>query len=123
MIGAGATETIVGVSVDPQLGPVTMFGLGGVFVEIMRDVAFRVGRLSATEARDMLDEVRGAALLRGARGRPLADEDALIDVLERVSHLAADLHDELAELDLNPLMVLPRGHGVMVVDALLVRRE
>jgi acyl-CoA synthetase (NDP forming) len=122
MIGEGATETIVGVSDDPQLGPVTMFGLGGVFVEIMRDVAFRVGRLSATEARGMLDDVRGAALLRGARGRQRADEEALVDVLCRVSHLAADLHGELAELDLNPLMVLPSGQGVMVVDALLVRR-
>jgi acetyltransferase len=119
----GVAETIVGVSDDPQLGPVTMFGLGGVFVEVMRDVAFRVGRLSATEARGMLDEVRGAALLRGARGQPPADEDALADVVRRVSHLAADLRDELAELDLNPLVVLPAGQGALVVDALLVRRE
>jgi acetyltransferase len=99
-----------------------MFGLGGVFVDVMRDVAFRVGRLNANEARRMLDDVRGVALLRGARGRPAADEEALIDVLVRVSHLAADLRDELSELDLNPLIVLPAGHGVVAVDALLVRR-
>jgi acetate---CoA ligase (ADP-forming) len=120
---AGVAETIVGVSDDPQLGPLTMFGLGGVFVEVMRDVAFRVGRLSTAEARSMLDDVRGAALLRGARGEPLADEGALVDVLRRVSHLASDLRDELTELDLNPLVVLPAGQGVLVVDALLVRRS
>jgi acyl-CoA synthetase (NDP forming) len=122
MVVEGIAETIVGVSDDPQLGPLTMFGLGGVFVDVMRDVAFRVGRLNANEARRMLDDVRGVALLRGARGRPAADEEALIDVLVRVSHLAADLRDELSELDLNPLIVLPAGHGVVAVDALLVRR-
>ena len=120
---ACVAETIIGVSDDPQLGPVTMFGLGGVFVEVMRDVAFRVGRLSATDARGMLDDVRGTALLRGARGQPVADEDALVDVVRRVSHLAADLRAELAELDLNPVAVLAAGQGALVVDALMVRRE
>lgn len=123
MIEGGIAETIVGVSYDPQLGPLIMFGLGGVFVEVMRDVEFRVGRLSALEARSMVDGIRGSALLRGARGRPRADEDALVQVLQRVSHLAVDLCEELAELDLNPLVVLPDGQGVACVDALLVRRE
>jgi succinyl-CoA synthetase beta subunit len=122
MLADGVAETIVGVSSDSQLGPLVMFGLGGVFVEIMRDVTFRVGRLSDADARSMLDDVRGTALLRGSRGRPRADEDALVDVLRRVSHLAADLHTELAEVDLNPLVVLPAGQGVVAVDAVLVRR-
>jgi acetyltransferase len=118
----GGTETIVGLSVDPQLGPVVMFGLGGVFVEVLRDVAMRVGPLTRSEARSLISEVRGAALLRGARGRPPADEEALLDVLVRVARLGYDLRDALAELDLNPLLVLPRGEGVLAVDALAVRR-
>ncbi len=122
MVG-GVAETIVGLSIDPQLGPVLMFGLGGVFVEIMRDVAFRVGPLTPAEARDLVGEVRGAALLRGARGRPRADEEALVDTLVRVSRLGSDLRDVLAELDLNPIVVLPEGRGALVVDALAVRAE
>lgn len=119
----GVAETIVGVSYDRQVGPLVMFGLGGVFVEIMQDVAFRVGRLSTGEAQRLISDVRGAALLRGARGRPRGDERALADALVRVSALAADLQGVLAELDLNPLLVLPEGEGVMAVDALLVRAE
>ena len=111
-------ETVVGVSQDELFGPVVMFGLGGVFVEVLKDVTFRVPPFGTDEARRMLDEVQGAALLRGTRGRPKADRAALVDVIMRVQRMAMDLHGELAELDINPLAALPKG--AVALDALAV---
>jgi acetyltransferase len=115
-------EVIVGVSPDPQLGPVLLFGMGGVMVEIYNDVALRRCPITRAEAEAMIAEVRGARLLHGFRGRPAADIAALADTLVRVSHLATQLEGQLAELDINPLIVLPRGRGVTAVDALVVLR-
>ena len=113
-------EVIVGVSHDPQLGPILLFGTGGVMVEVYGDVALRRCPVTRAEAEGMIAEVKGVRLLQGFRGRPKADVDALADVLVRVSHLAAHLDGRLAELDINPLMVLPAGQGVTAADALVV---
>jgi acyl-CoA synthetase (NDP forming) len=116
----GGVECVVGVSHDDLFGPVVMFGLGGVFVEIFEDVSFRVPPFDASEARRMVDEVRGSALLRGARGRAKGDIKALVDTLMKVQRLAVDNSERLAELDINPLAVLPEG--VVALDALAITR-
>jgi acetyltransferase len=121
MVGDGV-EVIIGVNCDPQLGPVLLFGSGGVMVEIYNDVALRRCPITLPEAQAMIAEVKGARLLEGFRGRPAADLEALADTLVRVSYLAMHLEGHLAELDINPLMVLPRGRGVKAVDALVVLR-
>jgi len=89
-------------------------------VEVLKDVTFRVPPFGKDEARRMLDEVQGASLLRGARGRPKADRNALVDVIMRVQRMAMDLHAELAELDINPLAALP--DGAVALDALAVSK-
>jgi acetyltransferase len=121
MVGDGV-EVIIGVNCDPQLGPVLLFGSGGVMVEVYNDVALRRCPITRAEAQAMIAEVKGARLLQGFRGRPAADLAALADTLVRVSYLAMHLEEQLAGLDINPLMVLPRGQGVKAVDALVVLR-
>lgn len=115
---AQGVETVLGIGRDELFGPVVMFGLGGVFVEILRDVTFRVPPFPAAEAGRMLDELAGSALLRGARGRPAADRRALVDAIMAVQRLAVDLSDEVAELDVNPLLAGVRG--AVAADALVV---
>jgi acyl-CoA synthetase (NDP forming) len=115
-------EVIIGVTCDPQLGPVLLFGSGGVMVEVYNDVALRRCPITRAEAQAMIAEVKGARLLRGFRGRPAADLAALAETLVRVSYLALHLEGHLAELDINPLMVLPSGQGVKAADALVVLR-
>jgi acetate---CoA ligase (ADP-forming) len=115
---SGGVETVVGISQDDLFGPVVMFGMGGVFVEVLKDVTFRVPPFGKDEARRMLEEVQGAALLHGARGKPKVDRAALVDVIMRVQRMAMDLHAELAELDINPLAALPKG--AVALDALAV---
>ena len=110
-----AAEVIIGVSRDPQFGHLLMFGLGGVFVEAMKDVSFRVAPLTDLDADAMIDETRGSAVLRGFRGLPPADIGAVKDVLMRVSALCVDF-PEISEMDINPLMVLERGKGAVAVD-------
>jgi acetyltransferase len=118
---SGAAEVIVGVSYDAQLGPMLLFGSGGIMVEVFGDVAHRHCPITRAQAHAMIEQVKGAKLLRGFRGRPAADVDSLADTLVRVSHLAVHLEGTLAELDINPLMVLPTG--VKAADALLVLRS
>ncbi|GAA1900224.1 acetate--CoA ligase family protein [Streptantibioticus ferralitis] len=115
-------EMVVGVNRDPLFGPTVTVGLGGVLVEVLRDTVVRVPPFGAEEAHAMLRELRGHALLNGVRGRPPADTDALVDVVLRVERVAMELDDGLAELDINPLMVLPRGQGAVALDALAVCR-
>jgi acyl-CoA synthetase (NDP forming) len=91
-----------------------------VFVEVFKDVAFRVPPFDEAEARRMLGELRGLPLLQGARGRPLADIDALVDVICKVQRMSLDLADTIRELDINPLVVLPAGRGAVALDALVV---
>ena len=119
---SGAVEVIVGVSYDPQLGPVLLFGTGGVMVEVYNDVALRLCPINLTQAHEMIAEVKGSRLLQGFRGQPPADIDALADTLVRVSHLAVNMEGRLAEIDINPLMVLPQGQGVKAADALVIFR-
>jgi acyl-CoA synthetase (NDP forming) len=114
----GGTELIVGVQNDPLFGPAVMVGLGGIHAEVFKDVSFRLAPLTRSVAESMLHDLKSFPLLDGARGRPLADVDAVIDVLLKLSALAIDLKDELAELDVNPLIVFERGHGVKALDAL-----
>lgn len=118
----GGTEVIVGIQNDPQFGPTVMFGLGGIFVEILKDVALRVAPLTPREARGMIEEIRGFQVLQGARGQEPADLEALQELLLQIGQLALDLKDEIQELDLNPVLVMPEGQGLKVVDALVIRR-
>ena len=119
MIPGDAVEVILGVLRDPGFGPVVVFGSGGILVELLRDSSLRVPPLSHEGALEMIHETRGARLLQGFRGRPPADIDALADALVRISQLAVDLSDLVSALDINPLMVLPKGQGVRAVDALV----
>lgn len=113
-------ECLLGISRDPQLGPTLVLGLGGVFVEILADVAIRIPPISAGEARCALDSLKGAKVFSGARGAPPADVEAFAEMAARLSWLAYDLRDQINELDLNPVMVLPKDQGAFAVDALLV---
>ncbi len=108
-------EVIIGVNRDPQFGPLLMFGLGGIFVEVMKDVTFRLCPVTPEEAREMLTEIRGFGLLRGARGQRPADLDAVIDVIVRTSALVTDF-PEITELDINPLIVADKGAGAVAAD-------
>ena len=119
---AGGVETFIGVASDPTFGPLVGFGIGGVDVELLGDVRFRIAPLTDRDADELLHEIRGYRLLEGYRGRPPADVEALRDILLRVSRLAED-RPEIAELDLNPVMALSPGKGCRVVDArILVAR-
>ncbi len=120
---SGGTELILGVTNDPLFGPAVMVGLGGVFAEVMKDVSFRLAPITRSEADSMLRELRGFPLLDGARGRPKADVPAATEALMRLSALAVELRDSLAELDINPLTVLPLGSGVRALDALAKPRQ
>lgn len=115
----GGKEVLIGLQRDPGFGPVIVFGLGGIYVEVLRDVTFRLAPLRALSARHMIESVKAFPLLRGVRGEPPSDLDALSEAIERVSQLAVDL-PEVAELDINPLIVRARGEGVVAVDARVV---
>jgi len=108
-------EVIIGMNRDPQFGPLLMFGLGGIYVEVLKDVTFRLCPVTAREAHRMLTEIRGYGLLRGARGQRPADLDAVVDVITRISALVSDF-DEISELDINPLIVHDRGDGCVAAD-------
>jgi acetyltransferase len=112
----GAREVILGLSRDPHFGPLLMFGLGGIYVEVLKDVAFRIAPIGPDDAREMIGEIRTAGLLKGARGEPPADVDAIVDGLLRLSQLVTDF-PEIHELDINPLMVRPAGQGAVAIDA------
>ena len=118
-----AVEYIVGAKVDPQLGPAIMCGVGGIFVEVMHDVALRLAPLTPSDVAAMVRETWGHKLLEGARGTGRADIAALEDILLKLSDLAACLQNEVAEVDVNPLMVLPEGEGAVAADALVVLKE
>jgi acyl-CoA synthetase (NDP forming) len=119
----GGEEVIVGFSRDPLHGPVVLFGLGGIFVEVLKDVALRVAPLNRRDAEEMIREVKGFPLLDGARGRPKADVDALVELILNVSRMAVELRDVVSEVDLNPVRVRPAGQGLVALDALVVRSK
>ncbi len=111
------TEVIVGMSKDPQFGPVLMFGLGGIFVEVLKDVAFRIVPLEQRDARQMVREIKGFPVLEGVRGQPPADLAALEGLILKLSEFV-EAHPEIEELDLNP--VFAYADGVIAVDARIV---
>jgi acetyltransferase len=119
---SGGTEAILGASQDPSFGPTVMFGLGGIYVEVLKDVVFRVAPITREEAREMIGKIRSAALLRGVRGEPRKDLAALAEAIYRVSALVTTV-EEISELDINPLLVLPEGEGCLVLDARLTIKE
>jgi acetyltransferase len=114
-------EMVVGVKQDAVFGPVVMVGLGGIFVEVLKDVVFRAAPVSDLEALDMLEELKGKAMLDGVRGRPAVDRHALAALISNVSIFAAAAGGRLQELDLNPVMVSEKG--VTAVDVLMVLSE
>ena len=109
-------EVMVGVTTDPLFGPLIAFGLGGVHVEILGDVCFRVTPLTDQDATEMVREIRGFRLLEGYRGHPPADVKALEEILLRISLMVEEM-PEITELDLNPIFALPPGRGCLIVDA------
>jgi len=110
-------EIILGSVNDPAFGPAIMFGMGGIFVEVLRDVTFKIAPLTLEQSNQMLDEIRGAALLDGVRGEAPRDRQALAEVLFRYSSLVYDLAEEISESDANPAFVYEEGQGVRIVDA------
>ena len=119
----GGTEVMIGMSRDPQFGPTIAFGLGGIFVEVLKDISLRVAPLSRLDAEQMVRKIKGYQILQGIRGRKPADIEAIVDVLLRVSQLALDWQETIGEIDINPLIVFEAGRGVKAVDALVVRRQ
>lgn len=115
-------EVIIGMRRDPNFGPLMMFGLGGIYVELFRDVSFRIAPLTRGDALQMINETHAGRLLAGFRGQPEADLDALVDILLRFSHLAVDF-PALQEAEINPLLVRPKGQGALVLDCRIVLDE
>ncbi|HSN93845.1 MAG TPA: acetate--CoA ligase family protein [Anaerolineaceae bacterium] len=115
-----ATEIIIGSVNDTTFGPTVMFGLGGIFVEVLKDVTFRVAPISVEDAMAMQDEIKSAAILRGARGEKPRDRKALADVLARYAYMVNDLSADVAESDANPVIAYEDGKGVKVVDARII---
>lgn len=115
----GVAEVIIGTSRTPDLGVCLVFGLGGIYTEVLKDVAFRLPPLGLAEAYDMIREIRTYPLLTGVRGRPRADVAALAETIVALSRLALDFRDEVDEIEFNPLMIQPEGQGVLAVDTLI----
>jgi acetyltransferase len=112
-------ELLVGVSRDPQFGPLVAVGMGGIYVEVLKDVAFRLAPISKQEIHTQLRAIRTFPLLRGVRGEPPADLDAIEDVVLRISQLVTDF-PEIVEMDINPLVVHNKGEGAIVLDARII---
>lgn len=113
-------EVIIGVTEDPQFGHAIMFGLGGIFVEILKDVTFRIIPIEEKDAWAMIKSIKGYPILAGARGEPPADMKALVEMMLKVSKLVDDLKDYIKEMDLNPVFVYNEGEGAVVVDARMI---
>ncbi|PHP65254.1 6-carboxyhexanoate--CoA ligase [Zhengella mangrovi] len=120
---SGGVELILGVTTDAFFGPAIMVGLGGIFAEIFKDTSLRMAPVTPAEARAMVRELKAFPLLDGARGRPVADLDALGDAISALSQFAARHAADVAEIDINPLLVRPKGQGVVALDALIVPKH
>jgi len=120
---AAGTELIVGAVADPQFGPYVLLGLGGIYAEALEDVTRRFAPLTRAEAQEMIGTIKAGRLLAGLRGLPPGDVAALVDTLVRLSWMIADHADRIAEIDVNPLFVRPRGRGVVAADALVVLQD
>jgi acetyl coenzyme A synthetase (ADP forming)-like protein len=119
MVPSGGIEVLVGMNRDPQFGPLVTFGLGGIYVETLKDVTFRLAPFSRQDAHQMLSEIRAHALLDGVRGQPESDKDAIVAILLRIGQLVQDF-PQILELDINPLVVYPRSQGAIAIDMRLV---
>ncbi|MHB1419198.1 MAG: acetate--CoA ligase family protein [Bacillota bacterium] len=116
---SGGTEVIVGMATDQVFGPTVLFGLGGIFVEVLEDVSIKVAPLNRTDAREMLEEIKGRKVLDGVRGKPAVDKHAIVDIILKISQLVTDF-PQIAEMEINPLLVFADGQGAKAADALLV---
>jgi acetyltransferase len=114
-------EVIVGMKSDKGFGPVLMFGLGGIYVELFKDVVFRIAPVSAAEAREMILETQAGRLLTGFRGAPEADLDAVVDCIQRLGQMALDF-PEIEEAEINPLLVFEKGHGALALDGRILKK-
>ncbi len=114
----GGKEVILGMSRDPQFGPLLMFGLGGIYIEVLKDVTFRIAPIGLNDAEEMVREIRSFPILQGVRGEKPVDIHALVDNILRLSQLVMDF-PEIVEMDINPLIVFPEGGGAMAIDARL----
>ena len=119
MAPPGGLEVLIGMNRDPQFGPLVTFGLGGIYVEALKDVTFRIAPFTRLEAQAMLEEIRAKALLEGIRGKPPVDKEAIIDTLLRMGQLVQEF-PEIAEFDINPLIVYPKDQGAIAIDMRLV---
>jgi acetyltransferase len=117
------TEVILGSVNDATFGPTIMFGLGGIFVEVLKDVTFRVAPVSVSQATQMIGEIRGAPILAGVRGEAPRDRKALADTLAKYASMILDLQDEILETDANPVLVYQEGTGLKVVDARMILKK
>jgi acetyltransferase len=115
-------EVIIGINRDPQFGPMLLLGLGGIYVEVLKDVSFRIAPVARWEAEEMITDLRSYPLLRGVRGEKPSDLQAITECMLRVSQLAVDF-PEIVELDINPLMVHEEGKGAVAIDMRLVLAE
>ena len=114
------TELIIGMTTDAQFGPALMFGIGGILVEILEDVSFRIAPIEVYDAREMIKEIKGFPILDGYRGKPKADIDAIIDALMKISDLVTK-HEEIYEMDLNPVFIYEKG--LVCVDARIILKS
>jgi acyl-CoA synthetase (NDP forming) len=119
----GGVELILGLHHEAQLGPAVLLGMGGVLAELYRDTALRLAPVSRRDAQEMIDELKSAALLKGFRGRPPADIDALVDAIVAFSRMIAAIGEELQEAEINPLFVLPQGRGVVAADGVVLVKD
>ncbi len=119
MVNPGV-EIILGITYDPQFGPTIMFGLGGIFAEVLKDVSCRVAPLTRLDIEDMIQEIKGFKILQGFRKKPKSDIEAIIDVATKLSRLSIELEGVIKEVDINPLVVFEEGKGAKAVDALIV---
>jgi len=119
----GGQELILGMARDPQFGPVLMFGLGGVFVEVLRDISVRIPPVTDVGAKSMIEGVKGYPLLAGMRGKKAVDMRLLKESILRLSQLVTDFEDDLEELDLNPFIITDRRDQSFVVDARIALRD
>ena len=122
MAEPGYIEVIVGATRDPTFGPVIMFGLGGIFVEVLKDVSFRVAPLVPEDAEEMIKEIKTHKILEGYRGMPPRDIESVKDILMKVSKLMLEV-DEIQDIDLNPIMLYEKGKGALAVDVRVILKE
>ncbi|MFX0035592.1 MAG: acetate--CoA ligase family protein [Candidatus Hermodarchaeota archaeon] len=114
------TELIIGMTTDPQFGPALMFGIGGILVELLEDVSFRIAPITEYDANEMIHEIKGFPILDGYRGKPKADIHAIVEVLMKISDLVTK-HEEINEMDLNPVFIYDKG--LICVDARIILKK